>query len=160
MDFCLLVYESLYVVIIFCWWEGIFVLYLFLYCLSVYNCRRSHETEQWLHLISCTNVCAGSGGFILLASCLIRLGPISLNACHNAVMSHLRFLICQSYLSWGAPIFLIGFNLLCCADLLITCDSQWLWYESLHIVLNTCHRLLGGGTMIKFARFTKDAPSF
>ena len=71
-------------------------------------------------------------------------------------------------MSWDAPIFLnrcelypcnYGINLLRCGDLLITYDDQWLRDESLQIVLNIFHLLLGDGAMIKLSRFTQNAPS-
>ena len=106
--------------------------------------------------------------YVVLFSCLMGYGTSALNAYHIDVISlicccyvKVIFLGCphMSDLVWILPPSKYGVSLLRRVDLLLTCDSQWIWYEPLELVLDAFHLILGGGTIIKFAVFTKYAPS-
>ena len=106
--------------------------------------------------------------YLFLVRCLMGSGPAALNACHINVISLLCWCYVKVVFAGMPPYFLFGVNffpseygvnLLLHGDLLITCDSQCFWDEPLYLVLDALHLLLGGGTMIKFEVFPKDAPS-
>ena len=150
-----------------CWWEGIFnvnsssIAYLSMMFVSSVNlhsgCRRA---------VVFPSVCV-QVVYVVLVSCLVGSGPASLQLIPRWWYIPFLLFLCQIYFFWDAPCVWFGVNFIPSnyginwlrnGDLILTCDSQWIWDEPLYLVLDEFHLLLGGGPMIKFSGFTKDAP--